>query len=219
MKTTCRFLHFGVCTAIFVALLGGAASIAIAVPTLYHGPGGVSADPSTVPFVPIGSTETIHLFFNPGTNPSSNSPFDYCNGGAGGTGGDGDETCGVHFKIKVTGDLLISNFQPSWGLSESHINASNTELSASLVTTNPVLPLGPTEIATFDLDVSGSQGGIGTVTMLQSVDADLDLLTGTTRDVFFVPEPAVALQLGCSALTLAALKRLRRRSSRGTERA
>ena len=219
MKTIYRFLRFGICTAIIAAVLGGAASTAIAVPTLYHGPDGVSTDPSTVPFVPTGSTETIHLFFNPGTNPSNNSPFDYCNGGAGGIGGDGDETCGVHFKIKVTGDLSISNFQALEGIPEFHINATNTELSATLVTTYPFLPIGPTKIATFDLDVSGTQGGIGTVTMLQSVDADLDLVTGVVRDVFFVPEPAVALQLGFGALTLAALNRLRRTSSRGTERA
>ncbi|MBW2723738.1 MAG: hypothetical protein JRE71_05070, partial [Deltaproteobacteria bacterium] len=132
-----------------------------------------------------------------------------CNGGAGGPGGNGDESCGIHFKIAVTGDLSILSYSPILGISE--YNNTGSELDASLVTTDPldILQIGPTKIGTLVLDVSGAQGGLGSVTLLRSVDADLELVGGNGRDVFFVPEPAVVLQLVVGALGLAVLDRRR----------
>ncbi len=199
---------------IFVLAFGFATTMLRAAPTLYYSPDDTGTDPATVPILPLGSTETIHLYFNPGTSRSTLGTV--CNGGTGGTGGDGDESCAIHFKIAVTGDLSILSFSPLVGIPEHSINISGTELNVTLVTVDPYIdvplfPLPPwTKLGSFELDVSGIDGGIGSVTLLQSVDADLDLVAGANRDVFYVPEPVLLVQLAFGALGLAGLGLQRR---------
>lgn len=220
-----RLLRVTLSSAIFVAALAMSAPQSSAQPTLYFTTDGSGSDPGTPVELPLGGSELIRLWFNPGPTPSDPGPV-FCNGGAGGTGGNGDDSCAIHFKILVDGDLSISSFNPLVGIAE--VNSTTTDINASILTTDPgaFLPADTaTEVATFMLDTSGTQGGIGTVTFLQSVDADLDLVVGIEDRGLFcvpecvpVPEPAVVLQLVFGALSLAVLDRCRKRQQgRGPE--
>jgi hypothetical protein len=213
MKRFNNFLKVLLCSAF---LSTGFALVAFEIgaePMLYYTDDISGVPPGTTPQLPLGGTPTIHLWFNPGPTPNATGTI--CDDG------NGDDSCGIHFKITVNGDLGISNFQfePEYAIAQ--MSATSTEVNASIVATDPadILPANiPTKVATFDLDASNPQGGLGEVTFLQSVDADLELVAnGIVGPVFFVPEPAVALQLTAGALGLAALNR-RRLNQQGRDR-
>jgi hypothetical protein len=82
-------------------------------------------------------------------------------------------------------------------------------LTAAVVTPGDPTPTGPARIGT--LQIAGADGA-GQLDMLEAVDASLDIGTGTTRELFFVPEPRADLMVVVGVAALAALWRLRRRS-------
>ena len=117
-----------------------------AAPTVYHSPGDTGEDPGQdPPHLPTGSPRTVYLYLDPGPNATTNQGS-LCNAGAGGVGGNGDETCGLHFRIEVSGDLSILGFTPQVGSATSKITGS--QLTAAVVTTAQPLPPGPTRIGT-----------------------------------------------------------------------
>ena len=91
--------------AVALACLGTSAA---ASPTLFHDPAALGIDPgSNVPQLPAGGgTEILILYLHPGDVETDNGGTP-CNDGAGGPGGNGDEACGFHFEIAVTGDVAI----------------------------------------------------------------------------------------------------------------
>ncbi len=184
------------------------AAPAAAMPTLYHSPGDTGADPGPVPPVlPTGSPQTVYLYVDPGPDPTTLGTV--CHDSPSGGGGNGDESCGLHFRIEVTGDLSILSFSPQAGIATSRNTGS--QLTAALVTTAvPLLP-GPTRIGTLQV-TGGPLGGTGQLAMLQTVDADLELQIGSPRAIFFIPEPGRELLLGVGLAGLALLHRLARRA-------
>jgi hypothetical protein len=175
-------------------------------PVLYHSPGDTGANPGEiVPALPNTGPRTVYLYLNPGSTPTSNGEV-VCDGGEGVVAGDGDEACGVHFQIQVTGGLSIANFVPEHG--GTRFTNTGTVLTAALVTPGDPIPTGPTRIGTLQL--VGADGS-GQLDMVETVDASLDLGAGTARELFFVPEPRVDLLAVVGVAGLAALSRLRRR--------
>ena len=190
------------------ALLAMAPGAAVADPTIFFDDTGLGNPPSDPPVLSVqGGVQPVELYLDPGSLVTSNGG-DLCQSGTG-LGGDGDETCGAHFEVSVSGDLSIVDFTDHAGTLEANIAPTGQRLSVALVTTLDPLPAGPTLIGTIQVDTSGSFGGTGRLEMLQTVDADLELQTGVPRILFFVPEPDLAIGLIAGALLLALLARRR----------
>ena len=175
-------------------------------PTLYHSTNGVDPNPQ-IPVLAPNGIHTLSLYLMPGGVDTMNGGA-ICNDGAGGLGGDGDETCGVHFEILVDGDLEILSFAPSVGQASSMIAPDGKKLTAALVTTSAPLSQNATLLGTLSLD-SGPVGGAAEVAMLETVDANLDLQTGSPRDIVYVPEPRLLLLLAGGLCALVPLARRR----------
>jgi len=177
-------------------------------PTLFHSPSDNGVDPGAlVPPLQPNGTRTLYLYLRPGGVATDNDG-QLCNGGAGGLGGNGDETCGVHFEIRVDGDLSILSFTPQVGQVSSRIEPGSRTLRTALVTTAPPLSAGTTRLGTLTIQ-AGPVGGTAQLSKLDTVDADLDLQTGAPRTIAFVPEPAFALQLAAGICALSLLSRHR----------
>ena len=157
-----------------------------------------------VPSYPPGS-RTLGLVLNPGG--VANTSGTICQSG------NGDNVCGLYFEITVDGDLTIaseSSFTPlvSGQISKKVIGGKT--LRVAIVTTGS--PLQPGAAALGNLAVtSGPVGGRVTLQKLQTVDASLDLMTGSPRALAFIPEPGACLQLAAGVLALAGLARRRAR--------
>jgi hypothetical protein len=210
MRIARRMIHLGrrwagALPALLLALL--AAAPAAGMPTLYHSPGDTGVDPGAFPpTLPSGTAHTVYLYLDAGPDPTTLGTV--CHASPSGGGGNGDETCGLHFRIEVSGDLSILGFSPEVGSATA--NNTGTQLTAAIVTTASPLPPGPTRFGSLQL-ASGSLGGTGELTLLQAVDADLELQSASSRTLFFVPEPGRALLLGAGLAGLALLHRLRAR--------
>jgi len=198
-----------------VALLSARAGLGIALalcapgagastPTMFQSNGPPYAD--VVPSYPPGS-RTLGLVLNPGG--VANTSGTIC------ATGNGDNVCGLYFEIAVDGDLTIaseSSFTPLVSGQISKKVIGNKTLRVAIVTTGS--PLSPAAAPLGNLAVtSGPVGGAVTLRKLQTVDASLDLMTGSPRALAFVPEPGAVLQLGAGIAALAGLAR--RRSRRG----
>jgi hypothetical protein len=195
-----------------LALLAMPAAAASVSPALYHSPGSTGADPGTPPsFMAGGGIETMYLFLDAGAVPTETGIV--CDNG------NGDDTCGLHFKICLTGDLtFVGSFAADVGVVQQSSTVAvpcvpgepsvlGTELNVAILTTASPLAVVPTRLGTIDVDTSGPNGGDGELTMLQTVDADLELTNGTTRPLFIVPEPGFLLQLVPGAALLWFLSR------------
>jgi hypothetical protein len=179
-------------------------------PRLFHSPGDTGNDPGTlVPPLGPNATRVLNLWLDPG------NVFSPCGPSTCGSTANGDVTCGVHFEIEVGEDLTILPLPNSLTL-ESQFDQTSAridgkKLRVAIVTTADPICAAPTRLGSLAI-LSGPVGGTVTLSKLETVDASLDLQTGGARDIAFIPEPSLALQLaaGVSALTLLSRQRSKR---------
>lgn len=196
-----RALHFAVCCGL-LAVPAAQASV----PTLYHPMVGL-VDPGIDVPTYAAADRTLDLVLAPGT--VANSTGTVCQNG------NGDEVCGFYVEIEVDGDLAVddSSFvMASLAGAQVSDHGDGRTVRIAIVTTATPLTATPTLIGTLNVQ-SGTSGGTVRLTKLQTVDASLDLMPGTPRDLAILPEPGVGSQLGAGALALAWLAR--RRARRG----
>jgi hypothetical protein len=190
--------------ALGVALALPAAGAHASTPTMFQSNGAPFVD--VVPSYPPGS-RLLGLVLNPGG--VNNTSGTIC------SNGNGDNVCGLYFEIAVDGDLTIaseSSFTPLVSGQVSKKVIGNKTLRVAIVTTGSPLSSGAAPLGNLAI-TSGPIGGAVTLRKLQTVDASLDLMTGSPRALAFVPEPGACLQLGAGIGALAALAR--RRARRG----
>ncbi|HEX5065075.1 MAG TPA: hypothetical protein VFY49_03110 [Myxococcota bacterium] len=195
-------------------------------PIVFSSPADNGANPCVPVSLPAGTAQTVHLYLETGTDPSTN-PLDRCEEGL----GDGNELCAWDVRVIAEGDAIFSGFSttppqgtpppgegvtgPPSGLEWELVSA--TELRANWL--GPATPSDPSAgpIKIGDLVVNIGLTGEGRVRVAANsaaVGADLGLLPLAERPLArAIPEPKHALALAAGVLLLLCLARRRAREA------
>jgi len=192
-----------------LAVLGTSAA---ATPALYHSPGNTGLDPATIDptkppdIVSRSSFQEVYLWIDPGGIPHTTGTI--CDNG------DGDDTCGLHFKLCLAPGISFIGFADATGgvVEQSSSppckdEGPGTQINIAILTTASPLPSEPSQIGTLQVDTSAVDDGLVTLEMLQAVDADLELKDGIPTTL--VPEPGLIGMLLPGIALLLFLKRRR----------
>lgn len=177
-RSTVRFGPRRLPALLLAAALINAALPEVAGAELFYSPADDASDPGVPIALSIGPSQSLSLYLDGGSQPSSNEPCEQ---------GDGDEVCGWIFRLRALDGIAIQSFVPETG-SNAEWNASPVELRAiggDAITG----ALGPTRLGSIVVDVTGP----GTIEVESGFIATSALTSATipTRTLV-LPEPGVS---------------------------
>lgn len=157
------------------------------------------------------STETLHLFLDTNSEPSTN-PSDICVDGL----GDGGEVCAFDVRIELSGGATLQSFTPV----PADLLVSGSPVGSQTIRMNwigtPVTPPVPIKLGDLVISSDGSEGEVRVTTGSAAVSASLALQPMPERLLATsVPEPRFAIGLVLGALWIGARRRRRQRPSVG----
>jgi hypothetical protein len=189
-------------------------------PIVFHSPGDDGANPCVPIQLGGGSSQTLHLYLETGTAPSS-VPANVCQAET----ANGDELCAWDVRIAVDPPMYIVGFDPDVLIEDSiRSNGSpwgppeepDTLRLAWIGPSTPTDPTaGPIRIGDLTIGGLGGGGGVRVAAGSAAVGAARQILPIATKTIG-LPEPAATAGLLCGGALLAWL--VRRRARRGALR-